>query len=74
MNSLFTRRDVVVASMSCIYGIGRKEDDEAMVIPVRVGQELTREQFLGRLVDLQYNRNDIEFRPDPVRVLPMTEV
>ena len=62
MSSLFTRRDVVVvASVSCIYGIGSKEDYEAMVIPVRTGQELSREQFLHRLVDLLYTRNDIEF-------------
>src|SRR3974390_651405 len=58
MSSLFSRRDViVVASVSCIYGIGSKEDYEAMVVPVRVGLELTRDQFLSRLVDLQYNRN-----------------
>ena len=69
MSSLFARRDViVVASVSCIYGIGSKEDYEAMVIPIRVGQELTREQFLTRLVDLQYNRNDIEFQRGQFRV------
>src|SRR5512135_2629139 len=54
MSSLFSRRDViVVASVSCIYGIGSKEDYEAMVIPLRVGQSLSREQFLARLVALQ---------------------
>jgi len=59
MSSLFARRDVVVvASVSCIYGIGSKEDFEAMVIPIRVGQDMAREQFLARLVDLQYNRKD----------------
>src|SRR2546421_5316440 len=69
MSSLFARRDVVVvASVSCIYGIGSKEDYEAMVVPVRVGLELTREQFLERLVDLQYNRNDIEFARGQFRV------
>jgi excinuclease ABC subunit B len=69
MSSLFTRRDVVVvASVSCIYGIGSKEDYEALVIPVRVGQEISREQFLGRLVDLQYTRNDIEFERGQFRV------
>ena len=62
MSSLFSRRDVVVvASVSCIYGIGSKEDYEAMVIPVRMGMQMTREHFLHRLVDLQYTRNDIEF-------------
>jgi excinuclease ABC subunit B len=78
MSSLFARRDVVVvASVSCIYGIGSKEDYEAMVVPLRVGQEISREQLLGRLVDLQYGRNDIEFarghfrvRGDTVEVRP----
>src|SRR5215813_12160194 len=58
MSSLFARQDViVVASVSCIYGIGSKEDYQAMVVPLRVGQEITRDQLLSRLVDLQYNRN-----------------
>lgn len=69
MSSLFARRDViVVASVSCIYGTGSKEDYEQMVIPVFVGQSLTREQFLSRLVDLQYNRNDITFERGQFRV------
>src|SRR6516162_579650 len=69
MSSLFSRQDVVVvASVSCIYGIGSKEDYEAMVIPVREGMELTREHFLRRLVDLQYTRNDIEFTRGQFRV------
>src|SRR5256712_2308974 len=69
MSSLFARRDVVVvASVSCIYGIGSKEDYEAMVIPIRVGQEITREQFLERVVDLQYTRNDTEFTRGQFRV------
>src|SRR6266516_3709426 len=69
MSSLFARRDVVVvASVSCIYGIGSKEDYEAMVIPIRVGQEITREQFLERVVDLQYKRNDIELARGQFRV------
>src|SRR5580658_7793768 len=78
MSSLFSRRDVVVvASVSCIYGIGSKEDYEALVIPLRVNQEITREQFLQRLVDLQYTRNDVAFvrgqfrvRGDTVEVCP----
>src|SRR5438552_15837552 len=58
MSSLFSRRDVVVvASVSCIYGIGSKEDYEAMVVPLRTSQEITRDRLLGRLVDLQYSRN-----------------
>ncbi len=69
MSSLFARRDViVVASVSCIYGTGSKEDYEAMVIPVFVGQAISREQFLSRLVDLQYNRNDITFERGQFRV------
>jgi excinuclease ABC subunit B len=69
MSSLFSRRDViVVASVSCIYGIGSKEDYTAMVIPVRTGMELSREQFLARLVDLLYDRNDIEFTRGQFRV------
>jgi len=78
MSSLFSRQDVIaVASVSCIYGIGSKEDYEAMVIPIRAGMEMTREHFLRRLVDLQYTRNDIEFtrgqfrvRGDTVEVCP----
>src|SRR5438477_7765222 len=69
MSSLFSREDViVVASVSCIYGIGSKEDYEAMVIPIRAGGEMTRDHFLHRLVDLQYTRNDIEFTRGQFRV------
>ena len=69
MASLFTRRDViVVASVSCIYGIGSKEDYAAMVIPIRIGLELSREQLLSRMVDLQYSRNDIAFERGNFRV------
>src|SRR6266850_2308110 len=54
MSSLFARRDViVVASVSCIYGIGSKEDYEAMLIHVHVGQSFTREQLLEKLIALQ---------------------
>ena len=69
MSSLFARRDViVVASVSCIYGIGSKEDYEAMVIPLRVGQVISRDQLLSRLIDIQYNRNDIAFERGQFRV------
>jgi excinuclease ABC subunit B len=69
MSSLFSRQDViVVASVSCIYGIGSKEDYEAMIIPIRTGLQMTRDHFLQRLVDLQYNRNDIEFQRGQFRV------
>ncbi len=78
MSSLFSRRDVVVvASVSCIYGIGSKEDYEALVIPLHVNMELTRDQLLSRFIDLQYTRNDIAFergnfrvRGDTVEVCP----
>jgi excinuclease ABC subunit B len=78
MSSLFSRRDVVVvASVSCIYGIGSKEDYEALVIPLHVNMELTRDQLLSRFIDLQYSRNDIAFergnfrvRGDTVEVCP----
>lgn len=69
MSSLFSRRDViVVASVSCIYGIGSKEDYEALIVPLRIGLSLSREQFLSRLVDIQYSRNDIEFQRSHFRV------
>src|SRR5688500_14145334 len=69
MSSLFSRRDViVVASVSCIYGIGSKEDYEAMVVPVQVGQELTRDQLLHKLVELQYGRNDMTLNRGQFRV------
>ena len=69
MSSLFSRRDVVVvASVSCIYGIGSREDYEALIIPLRVGQEISREQLLSRMVDLQYSRNDIAFERGDFRV------
>jgi excinuclease ABC subunit B len=69
MSSLFSRRDViVVASVSCIYGIGSKEDYAAMILPVCVGGATSREQLLSRLVDLQYTRNDIAFERGQFRV------
>ncbi|HEY1662451.1 MAG TPA: excinuclease ABC subunit UvrB [Verrucomicrobiae bacterium] len=69
MSSLFSRRDViVVASVSCIYGIGSKEDYEEMIIPLRAGITLSREHFLARLISLQYNRNDIAFERGDFRV------
>ncbi len=69
MSSLLARRDViVVASVSCIYGIGSKEDYEALSVPLHTGMELTRETLLSRLVDLQFNRNDIAFERGQFRV------
>ena len=69
MNSLLSRRDVlVVASVSCIYGIGDRRDYESMVVPLRIGQSLSREQLLARLVDLQYSRNDFDLTRGKFRV------
>ncbi len=69
MSSLLSRRDVVVvASVSCIYGIGSREDYEALMLPLRVGMELRRETLLSRLVDLLYTRNDIAFERTQFRV------
>ena len=69
MSSLFSRRDVIViASVSCIYGIGSREDYEEMIIPIRAGLQLSREIFLSRLIDLQYERNDITFERGNFRV------
>jgi excinuclease ABC subunit B len=59
-SSLISRRDViVVASVSCIYGLGSPEDFAEMMIPIRVGEELGRDRFLERLVENLYTRNDI---------------
>jgi excinuclease ABC subunit B len=69
MSSLLTRRDVVVvASVSCIYGIGSKENYEALVQQVHVGMQISRDQLLCRLVDLQYTRNDVAFERGQFRV------
>lgn len=69
MSSLFARRDVVVvASVLCIYGIGSREDYEAMLIHLHIGQQFTRQQLLEKLVALQYNRNDITFERGNFRV------
>jgi excinuclease ABC subunit B len=68
-SSLLTRRDViVVASVSCIYGLGSPEDYKDMVCPVAKGQFLTRENFLARLVEMQYERNDFQLTRGRFRV------
>ncbi len=60
--ALFERRDtIVIASVSCIYGIGSPEFYSKMVLRLRAGEEINRQKLLLRLVDLQYERNDIEF-------------
>jgi len=69
MSSLLARRDVVVvASVSCIYGVGEKSDFEEMVIRLGVGEKFGRERLLARLVEIQYERNDIQFERGQFRV------
>ncbi|MBI5397485.1 MAG: DEAD/DEAH box helicase family protein, partial [Verrucomicrobia bacterium] len=61
-SALLSRRDViVVASVSCIYGLGSPEDWLGMVVALKVGDVLPRDTFLRRLVDIQYDRTDIAF-------------
>ena len=68
-SSLISRRDViVVASVSCIYGLGSPEDYLAMKIPLRSGEEIARETLLERLVENLYTRNDINFTRGNFRV------
>jgi excinuclease ABC subunit B len=69
MSSLLARRDVVVvASVSCIYGVGEKRDFEEMVIRLGVGEKFGRQRLLARLVEIQYERNDIQFERSQFRV------
>lgn len=67
--ALFERRDViVVASVSCIYGLGDPEDYSEMVVSLRPGMGTDRDEIIGRLVDMQYERNDINFTRNKFRV------
>jgi excinuclease ABC subunit B len=69
MGSLLTRPDtIVVASVSCIYGLGSPEDYENMMIPVWTGQKLAREEFIASLVGMLFERNDIQFGRGKFRV------
>ena len=68
--ALFERRDtIVIASVSCIYGIGSPEFYSTMVLRLKVGDEIGRQKLLLRLVDLQYTRNDVTFERCDFRVL-----
>jgi excinuclease ABC subunit B len=68
-SALVSRRDVIiVASVSCIYGLGSPEDYRAMMVGLDVGQVVDRDAVLAKLVDIQYERNDIEFQPGKFRV------
>src|SRR5712664_684907 len=79
-SALLTRRDtIVVASVSCIYGVTSPEDYLNMLLTVKRGQQISREAVLGRLIDMLYERNDINFsrgrlrvRGDVVEVYPAT--
>ncbi|MBL1069077.1 excinuclease ABC subunit UvrB [Streptomyces sp. 7-21] len=80
-NSLLTRRDVVVvASVSCIYGLGTPQEYVDRMVPLRVGQEIDRDALLRRFVDIQYQRNDMAFtrgtfrvRGDTIEIFPVYE-
>ena len=68
-HALLTRRDVIiVASVSCIYGLGSPEFYARMIIPVEVGQHMSMEALITRLVDVQYERNDYDFHRGTFRV------
>jgi excinuclease ABC subunit B len=79
-SALLSRRDtIVVASVSCIYGVTSPEDYEQMLLTVKRGQQISREAVLGRLIDMLYERNDMNFsrgrfrvRGDVVEVYPAT--
>ncbi len=80
-NSLLTRRDVVVvASVSCIYGLGTPQEYVDRMVPLRVGDEIDRDELLRRFVQMQYTRNDLAFhrgtfrvRGDTVEIIPVYE-
>jgi excinuclease ABC subunit B len=68
-HALLTRRDVIIiASVSCIYGLGSPEYYAKMVIPVECGQAVSMEAIISRLVDVQYERNDYDFHRGTFRV------
>ncbi|MFD5147463.1 excinuclease ABC subunit UvrB [Streptomyces sp. NPDC058401] len=80
-NSLLTRRDViVVASVSCIYGLGTPQEYVDRMVPLKVGEEMDRDQLLRRFVEIQYTRNDVAFtrgtfrvRGDTIEIFPVYE-
>ena len=68
-SALVSRRDViVVASVSCIYGLGSPDDYKKMMVPLKIGQMLDRDEMLLRFVDIQYARNDVSFERGKFRV------
>lgn len=67
--ALFERKDVlIVASVSCIYGLGDPEEYEELVVSLRVGMERNRDDIVKKLIDIQYHRNDINFTRGTFRV------
>ncbi|AXI79900.1 excinuclease ABC subunit UvrB [Peterkaempfera bronchialis] len=80
-NSLLTRRDVVVvASVSCIYGLGTPQEYVDRMVPLKIGEEIDRDALLRRFVDIQYTRNDLAFtrgtfrvRGDTIEIFPVYE-
>ncbi|MCH7320670.1 excinuclease ABC subunit UvrB [Solibacillus sp. MA9] len=80
-SALFERKDVIIiASVSCIYGLGNPEEYREMVVSIRTGMEIERNQLLRKLVDIQYERNDIKFtrgtfrvRGDVVEIFPASK-
>ena len=68
-HSLLTRRDVIiVASVSCIYGLGSPDAYLEMIVPLEVGKDFPRDELLNKLVEIQYERNDIDFHRGTFRV------
>ncbi|HLS26521.1 MAG TPA: excinuclease ABC subunit UvrB [Beutenbergiaceae bacterium] len=80
-NSLLTRRDtVVVASVSCIYGLGTPQEYVDRMVPLKVGQQIERDDMLRQFVQMQYTRNDMAFtrgtfrvRGDTIEIIPVYE-
>ncbi|MEQ1831155.1 MAG: excinuclease ABC subunit UvrB, partial [Pirellula sp.] len=68
-SALVSRRDcIIIASVSCIYGLGSPEEYKRMVVPIRVGEVIPREDMLLRLIDIQYERNDTAFERSKFRI------
>ncbi len=68
-SALVSRRDcIIVASVSCIYGLGSPDEYKRSVVPIRVGESVPREDLLLRLIDIQYERNDIGFERSKFRI------
>jgi excinuclease ABC subunit B len=67
--SLFERRDtIIVASVSCIYGIGSPQYYSQMILKIKIGMQINRQKLIMRLIDMQYNRNDLDFSRGNFRV------